>query len=78
MEQKFILNEKLKEKIEKILGGRFSYALEIEDIECLIEDLVYQYHKLKEEYEDYQATVSENYKPISKHEQFDINENDFH
>jgi len=78
MEQRFVLTDELKEKIEKIIGGKYDYKLGIEDIESIIEELVYQYNNLQHEFDDYKDMVYENYKPISKHEEFDVNERDFH
>lgn len=49
---KIILDEELQEKILKITGTNYRWELQLHDIENLIEDLIYWYHKLEEELEN--------------------------
>ena len=53
------------------------YDDKLEDIECMIEDLVYFYHNLEEEFDDYKQMVEDNYKPIPISEQVGISNEDF-
>lgn len=66
------LDEKIKEKIEKITGiiyeakGNF---ISNNIIECLFDDLIYEYDTLKEEYEDFKRDIEDNYvhRPMSNY-----------
>lgn len=42
-----------------------------------LEDMIYAYNKLKDEYEKYKEEVKENYKQINVSEQYDIDDRDF-
>lgn len=42
-----------------------------------LEDMIYAYNKLQDEYEKYKEEVKENYKQINVSEQYDIDDRDF-
>ena len=75
MEIKLIFSDELKEKISKITSTEYK---ELGDIECLIEDLIYYYEHLEEEFEDYKEYVKENYNMKSPYEIYGISKEDFY
>lgn len=48
-----------------------------EGLLCMIEDLLYEIDYLQEKYEDLEADLRENYRPIPYAEQVDISDRDF-
>lgn len=72
------IDSKLKEDIEKIVGYKISpFEMEEDDVIDLIENLVSEYVSLKEEYENLQRDLEENYKPIPVADQYEISDRDF-
>ena len=61
---KIRLNEELEKKVVEITGVDYTGDLQLYDIETLIEDLIYEYHKKEEELEDLEQNVEDNYKQI--------------
>lgn len=74
MKFKLMISDELKDKISKITSTEYK---ELEDIECLIEDLIYYYEHLEEEFEDYKEYVKENYNMKSPYETYGISKEDF-
>lgn len=62
---KIRLNEELEKKVVEITGVDYAGYLQLHDIENLIEDLIYEYHKKEEELEDLEQTIEDNYERIS-------------
>lgn len=75
MQVKIILNEDLKKDVSEITMTK--YEDKLEDIECLIKDLISYYYNLEEEFEDYKEYVKDNYKIKSPYELYGISEEDF-
>lgn len=72
------IDSKLKEDIEKIVGYKINpFEMEEDDVIDLIENLVSEYVSLKEEYENLQRDLEDNYKPISVADQYEISDRDF-
>lgn len=68
----------LKKNIEKIVDYEIEpMTLEEDDVIGILEDLVSNYHILKEKFEDYKKDIEDNYKPISIAEQVGISDRDF-
>lgn len=76
MIERFMLNEELVEKVGDITGVDYSGMLKVEDVTNLIKDLVCEYNKLEEEFEDYKEM--QNQEPFNPWEEFDVHERDFH
>lgn len=76
MIERFMLNEELEDKVGEITGVDYSGMLRVTDIENMIKDLISEYHKLEEEYEDYKET--QNQEPFNPYDEFDVHERDFH
>ena len=80
------LDKNLYDEIRKITKTDYQYAessdkkevLAYHDVDVLIEELVYAYNNLKEEFDEFKEYVKDNYKPISPYEMYGINEKDFH
>ncbi len=51
--------------------------ISIDDLICYIEDLQEEVDEWKTNYEELERDLEDNYKPISKAEQYDVNECDF-
>lgn len=62
---KIRLNEELEKKVVEITGVDYTGDLQLYDIETLIEDLIYEYHKKEEELEDLEQNIEDNYERIS-------------
>lgn len=68
----------LKKDISEIIGYEIEpMTLEEDDVISILEDLVSNYHILKEKFEDYKKDIEDNYKPISIAEQVGISDRDF-
>lgn len=52
MIERFMLNEELVDKIFEITGIDYSGMLKVNDLENIINDLIYEYHILEEKYEN--------------------------
>lgn len=76
MIERFMLSEELEDKVGEITGVDYSGMLKVGDIENMIKDLIYYYHKLEEEYEDYKEI--QNQEPFNPYEEYDVHERDFH
>lgn len=74
MIERFMLNEELEERIGEITGVDYSGMLKVEDVEALIKDLIVEYDKLKEEYEE----SKEEQPPFNPYEEYDVSESNFH
>lgn len=68
----------LKKDIEKIVNYEIEpFEFAEDDVIRLLEDLVSNYHILKEKFEDYKQDVEDNYRPIPVAEQVGISDRDF-
>jgi len=76
MIERFMLSEELEDKVGEITGVDYSGMLKVEDIENMIKDLICEYHKLEEEYEEYKEI--QNQEPFNPYDEFDVHERDFH
>ena len=54
--------------------------VDIESVWCALEDLLYEYHNLQEEHEDYKEYTREHYEPrrFNPYKEYGISESDFH
>jgi len=59
---KIRLNEELEKKVVEITGVDYTGELELQDIENLIEDLIYNYHILEERLEDNEEDERDEFK----------------
>ena len=72
------IDHSLKKDIEKIVDYEIEpMTLEEDYVISILEDLVSNYHILKEKFEDYKKDIEDNYKPISIAEQVGISDRDF-
>ena len=80
MKQYFKLDDKLSEKIATITMTDYSKDLELHDLVNIIEDLIYCYDTLEEQFSDYKDNCEENHvcKKENLYEEYGINESDFH
>ena len=62
------LNKELLNKVSKITGWKYEEDLIQEEIEDMIEDLVFRYEELKEDMEELEEDVKYNYRPYSERE----------
>lgn len=78
MEEVYIKVQDLGESLKKHF--RDKDLISVIELECLCEDLDAELEGLKEEYEDYQEEVNENYKPrrFNPYKEYGISERDFH
>lgn len=58
-------------------NGEEIVYLEPNDISSMLDDLIYELDKRQEKIEDLEQDIQDNYKHISKAEQYDINDCDF-
>lgn len=73
------IGKTLKDSIEKIIGYIINpLNMNEDDLIELLEDVVNEYERLQEEYEDYKRNVEDNYKPIPVSEQYGISEREFY
>lgn len=72
MKETIKIEEELKEKIKDVTGCNVSEQLSLDDITGIIEDIICEYHRLEEEFEDYKENVRDNYRQISISEQVGI------
>lgn len=69
---------KLKQKIEKIIGYTITpMTMTEEDLLDVVDDLITEYEKLEEKYQNLEQDLEDNYKPISASEMYDIDDKDF-
>lgn len=76
MIERFMLNEEMEENIIKITGVDYTGMLKLEDIGNIIKDLISEYHKLEEEFEDYKENQQQ--EPFNPYDEYDVSEKDFH
>lgn len=62
------LNKELLNKVSKIVGWKYEEDLIQEEIEDMIEDLIFRYEELKEDMEELEEDVKYNYRPYSERE----------
>ena len=69
-------------KIEKIISSRIdkieldrTVLIKGEDMKSIMEDMIWAYENLKEEFEDYQNNENQEFNP---YEEYGISESDFH
>ena len=68
----------LKKKIEKIIGYTITpMTMTEEDLLDVVDDLITEYEKLEEKYQNLEQDLEDNYKPISASEMYDIDDKDF-
>lgn len=72
MQQRFLLDKDLEDKITKITGVDYYGKLELKDITSVIEDLIYEYHNLEEKLEEQEEHCRWYHKPIEKDDDEDI------
>ena len=65
---KMKLNKELLNKVSKIVGWHYEEDLIQEEIEDMIEDLIFRYEELKEDMEELEEDVKYNYRPYSERE----------
>ncbi len=80
MEQSFLLEKELADKVAKITDVDYYGRLELKDITDIIKDLVNAYHVLEEKYNDKVEYCNEYHKEkeINYYEEYGISESDFH
>lgn len=80
MIERFMLNEELEEKVGKITGVDYTGMLNVKDIENIIKDLITEYDRLEEKFDDLKENVDNNYeeKKIDPYEEYGINPKDFY
>ena len=71
------LNKELLNKVSKIVGWKYEEDLIQEEIEDMIEDLIFRYEELKEDMEELEEDVKYNYVPASDLELIGMSEEDF-
>lgn len=70
--------EKILKKVSKVTLTKYETDYYDSPILLLaLEDMIYAYNKLQDEYEKYKEEVKENYKQINVSEQYDIDDRDF-
>lgn len=68
----------MKKEIEGIVKYTINpMTMEEDDIINVIDDLIYEYHNLKEEHEKLKQDLEDNYRPIPVAEQVGISDKDF-
>lgn len=80
MIERFMLTEELESNVIKITGVDYTGMLTLKDIHNIIKDLVCEYHRLEEKFDDYKEHCKECHqeKKINYYEEYGIDENDFH
>lgn len=71
------LNKELLNKVSEITGWKYEEDLIQEEIEDMIEDLIFRYEELKEDMEELEEDVKYNYVPASDLELIGMSEEDF-
>ena len=71
------LNKELLNKVSKIIGWHYEEDLIQEEIEDMIEDLIFRYEELKEDMEELEEDIKYNYIPASDLELIGMSEEDF-
>ena len=64
------------EEIIYVPGQRYGYISEYA-CQSIISDLIHEIDILKEKIEDLESDIEDNYKPIKKEEQYEVNYRDF-
>lgn len=72
----YIEREYSNEWMQKYFDGKEYISLE--DVFTLLEELNHENEKLKKQIEDIKQDIEDNYKPISKYQQYGISEDNFH
>lgn len=80
MINRYMLSEELEEKVIEITDVDYRGMLTVEDIQNIIKDLICEYNRLKEKYEDLEEDLRQNYKPIDidYYDYYGVSERDFH
>lgn len=80
MINRFMLSEELEKKVIKITEVDYTGMLTIEDIENIIKDLIHEYNRLKEKYDDLEEDLKENYelKKIDYYDYYGVSKEDFY
>lgn len=63
-------------KCKRTWVGDYQY-IDGEELLGCIEELIYEYERVKEELEDTKQDMEDNYRPISRAEQYEISDRDF-
>lgn len=72
------ISNDIKQKIEKIIGHTITpMTMTKEDLLDVVDDLITEYEKLEEKYQNLEQDLEDNYKPISASEMYDIDDKDF-
>lgn len=72
------ISNDIKQKIEKIIGHTITpMTMTEEDLLDVVDDLITEYEKLEEKYQNLEQDLEDNYKPISASEMYDIDDKDF-
>lgn len=79
MEQSFLLEKELADKVIEITGVDYYGKLGLKDVENVIKDLLYEYHLLEEKLEDQVKHCREFHeeKNVNFYEEYGINRNDY-
>lgn len=75
MDNVFIKKEELNKWVAKYFESQD--LISVEDLISVIEDLDTELEDWKSKYEDLENDLEDNYKPISKADQYDIHDGDF-
>lgn len=75
MIERFMLNEELEERVCEITSVDYTGMLTVEDITNIIKDLIVEYDRVKEEFDDYKEQQDQ--EPFNPYDEFDINPKDF-
>ena len=69
-----------KEDVERWIGKYFpnKELISVDDLIACIEDLDSKIQSLKEDYEELEQQIEDNYKPIDPYEQYNVSESWFH
>lgn len=71
------LDKKLLEKVSKITGWNYEPNLLQEEIEDIIEDLLFRYEELDDRVKELEEDIEYNYVPINELELIGMREDDF-
>ena len=71
------LDKKLLEKVSKITGWNYEPNLLQEEIEDMIEDLLFRYEELDDRVKELEEDIEYNYVPINELELIGMREDDF-
>lgn len=71
-------DDKIIKRAEEIVGYNETDYYTIEDLLGIIDELVFEIHRLEEKIEDREQDIEDNYRRIDVAEQYDISDNMFH